>query len=41
MEKLLQELQKTVEDFNNLNQVKGSTLLILFGIELQLKFCAK
>ena len=23
MEKLLQELQKTVEDFNNLNQVKG------------------
>ena len=23
MEKLLQELEKTVEDFNNLNQVKG------------------
>ena len=23
MEKLLQELQKTVDDFNNINQVKG------------------
>ena len=23
MEKLLQELEKTVEDFNNLNQIKG------------------
>ena len=41
MEKLLQELQKTVDDFNNINQTKGFKLNILFGIGLTTLFCAK
>ena len=41
MEKLFLELEKTVDNFNNINEPKGLELNIPFGIGLTTLFCAK